>query len=201
MRCHATTALLFLLPLLGTSCATDRQFAPRENGNGFGPTGRPSAVYALAPPGHGEVRVWSDGAERVGEGTATATMLYLGFELENTGTEAISLDPTDLQVADVVGEDGAALPVPTLQSGATTTAAPATTARGDFMFQVPGEVMPRSIMSFHVRWRVQAGTDGFAQSTPFQTFYPNSIDRFYDPWPWWGFGVGSCWGGGGHCHH
>lgn len=197
MRCHPTTALLLLLPLLGTSCATDRQFAPRENGNGFSPTGRPAAVYALAAPGNGEVRIWSDGAERTDQGSAEVTMLHLGFELENTGTEPISLDPTDLQIADVVGEDGAALPVPTLQSGTTMNAAPASTVRGEFAFQVPGDVMPRSITAFHVRWRVRAGADGFAQSTPFQAFYPNSIDRYYDPWPWWGFGFGVSWH---HCH-
>ena len=197
MRRQPLTALLFLLPLLGTACATNRLFAPRENGNGFGPTGRPAAVYPLAAPGHGEVRVWSDGAERVEQDSHEVTLLYFGFELENTGTEPLSLDPTDLQIADVVGEDGAPLPAPTIRGGATLNAQPATTARGDFAFQVPGDVMPRSIMSFHVRWRVRAGSDGFAQSTPFQTFYPNSIDRYYDPWPWWGFGFGFSWH---HCH-
>ena len=69
-----------LFCLLSAACATDRHFAPRENRNGEGPSGEPAAVYALAPPLQGEVRLWSDGAARTEIDGKDATRVHVGFE-------------------------------------------------------------------------------------------------------------------------
>lgn len=192
MRRHLP--MLLLLPFVA-ACASDRLFAPRENANGVGPTGRPAAVYVLPAPARGEVRVWSDGGERREDGGA-ATRLKLGFEVENTGTEPLELDPAAVRVTEVVVEDapaGAAAPAATLQGPpARLVAQPGTTARADLEFAVEGEVVPRSITGFAVHWSVAGGGGSYAQITPFQTYYPDVDDR-YDPWPWWGFGFGWHW--------
>ena len=60
---------LLCLPLLvlTAGCWQPRYFTPRENLNGSGPDGSPSAVYQVrhdeATATKGEVRVWSSGAK------------------------------------------------------------------------------------------------------------------------------------------
>ncbi len=186
--------LLPLLPILLGACATDRLFAPRENVNGAGPTGRPAAVYPLSPAGNGEVRLWSDGGDRRVDAAAALTVLHVGFELENTGNEPLVLDPVDVRIADLVVDEGVLAGAPPRLLGAPSKVATpnGSTARVDLEFGIDGELMPRAIRGFHVHWRVQVGVDSYAQVTPFQTYYPEDSERV-DPWPWWGFGYGYYW--------
>lgn len=184
--------LLLLLAVL-PACANDRLFAPRENLNGVGPTGRPAAVYAMPAPAAGEVRLWSDGAERRGEGAAQQTVIRVGFELENLGQEPLVLEPTAVQLDDLASDPAATLPSPLLLGAPSpVAAAPGTTARADLEYALVGDVAPRDLVGFRLRWSVRAGDAVLQQVTPFQVFYPEPADT-HDPWPWWGFGYGFSW--------
>jgi hypothetical protein len=193
------------LPLLLCSCATDRLFAPRENVNGTGPSGMPAAVYQLAPPANGEVRVWSEGAECAELDGGDATRLHVGFELENNGSEPLVLESGSVHIEGMATEQGNQ---PALQPriAVRTEAPPGKTARLDLEFAVDPEVMPRTIRGFEVHWRVVAGAEGYSQVTPFQPFIPYYYYDCCGGWPYygygygwgfgWGFGLGYAW----HCH-
>lgn len=184
---HRLTLLLPLLALFQVACATNRLFAPRENGNGSGPTGQPAAVYVLAPPAHGEVRLWCDGCDL---DEAQVPVLRLGFELENTGNEPMALDPAAVRVTGLAIDGGLAATATLTSPPARVEVAPQSTGRVDLVYAVAGDgIAPRAIQDFHVGWQVAAGDQTFSQVTPFQAFYPAYDDR-WDPWPWWGFGFG-----------
>lgn len=191
-------AVLFLL--LATACSSGRMFAPREARNGSGPTGMQAAVYGLPQPFAGEVRVWCDGGRRATpDGGGERTELLLGFEVENTGTAPVRLDPAAVRVAGVVVEGGRAEVVPAEPIPAAVVTAPGETGSLGLCFVVVGDVAPRSIEGFELRWQVEGeGEARYAQVTPFQTWVPEPASRYYwrDPWPWWGFGFGYsgyCW--------
>ena len=185
---------ILLLGCLGAACSTDRHFAPRENLNGVGPTGEPAAVYALAPPLQGEVRLWSDGAGRVTADGVDGTRIHLGFELENTAAVPLVLDPAALQLRSIKGETFNLESLPPMLLDGATTAAPGSTARCDFQFDPGAAVMPQAIAGFEVRWAVQLGDQRCTQVTPFAPYFRYYPAPFWDDW--W------CWDGPGwhHCH-
>lgn len=190
--------LLPLLLPLGTfaalaACGTSRQFAPRENVNGTGPTGWPAAVYPLAAPAAGEVRLWSDGAVRREIDGEQVSRLLLGFELENTGTVPLRLDVEQLHVRELRGA-GQVLPeLQPIQVQGSPAAEPGGVARVDLEFD-PGDVTPRAIDSFQVRWEVSAGEARYAQVTPFLPWFPEPVYWDHPYWGWgWGWGHWHCW--------
>ncbi len=189
--------------LLCAACASSRNFAPRENQNGTGPTGAPAAVYPLPAPMRGDLRLWSDGARRSApDGIPERTELLLGIEIENTGDAPIRVQPEDVVVRAVVGADAAfaaraaeAVAVDGAPQLAAIEATHGATARLGLMFVIDA-AMPRDIQAFEVHWRVSSGDASGAQVTPFVVHVEDLRSLTWrDPWPWWGPGFGY-WGYG-----
>lgn len=200
------------LASLAAGCSGARLFAPRENQNGFGPTGQPAAVYALAvvttageEHARGEVRLWSDGAHATDSNGDDRTTLHAGFELENTGRAPLSLDlsslTADLQLAGAGAGAGDGEPVRGLRPLRTAGAAeagPGTQSRLDVWFEprrADGTLAaPSDVRAFDLRWSIRAGdTVVLQQVTPFAPYVlePSPwYDPWYDPWHSWHFGLG-----------
>lgn len=183
---------VLLLVVLCTACVNQRDFAPRENRNGEGPTGRPAAVYPVgAPPGLGEVRLWSSGARGLEVDGVEVVEIGVGFELENTGAAPLVLDTGSLRCVDVqVGEQSLPELGPVRVEGSATVS-PGSRTRVDVAFRPAGVERARDISAFAVRFRVLAGTEtALEQVTP---FVPYVRDPGYDDdWRWhsyWGFGL------------
>ncbi|HEX5051127.1 MAG TPA: hypothetical protein VFZ65_05110 [Planctomycetota bacterium] len=185
---------LLSLALLG-ACANPRYFAPRENVNGSGPGGYPAAVYPIADgAAMGEVRVWSAGTRAIeveenGE-PREIVELHAGFEVENTGAEALALD-----VAAVTCEDLqiGALRIESLSPVSTVgqaRAEPGKTVRLEAFFRPGPAERPRDVASFSLRFRVTAGDRPvLVQVTPFEPYAPAYY--WHDDWAW---GYPGCWG-------
>jgi len=182
--------LLLATVFLFAGCSTHRYFTPRENVNGTGPGGYPAAVYPLgAAPATGEVRVWSRGAHLVETEAGEVVELHVGFELENTGSEAVAVDVGALQCTDVWvdGQRLAALPPVRVEGEAE--AAPGGGARLDAWFR-PAAARPRAIDGFSLRFQVRAGDRTLlTQVTPFATYVQS--DRWHDDHMFW---YGGYWG-------
>lgn len=171
-------------------CSTQRYFTPRENVNGTGPGGHPAAVYALGgTPPSGEVRVWSGGAEVVAGDAGDAVELHVAFELENTGSEAITVDAGAVQCTDL-WLDGQRLPAlaPVRLEGQPE-AAPGSSAVLQAWFR-PAAGRPRDIDGFSLRFSVRAGDRVLlTQVVPFVPYFAR--DRWDDDRSFW---YGGYWG-------
>lgn len=177
------------------SCATNREFAPRENSNGTSPTGRPAAVYSLLGPAGtaspGEVRVWSEGAVRGASSensTSETTWIAIAFELENNSDQPIELDVQSMRIAALDTGTGHLEDLTPVETRGETIAVPGRTSRSEFRFSPGDAVMPRDVAGFEVRWLVHIGPASFRQATPFAPFVPD-VPAYWDTWPYWGFGL------------
>ncbi|MCY2955673.1 MAG: hypothetical protein NT107_01405 [Planctomycetota bacterium] len=190
LRPAAVMTLWLPFFLLG-SCTFNQYFAPRENRNGEGPSGAPAAVYPLAIPMQGEVRLWSDGAIHEVVDGKPVTYLHIGFELENTGAEPLRLIAAKLSLE--VAADPmlpSMLPrfdlVPAISVGEQE-AKPGRTARCQFQFDLGADRLPRTVPSCTVRFTAQQGEHVVSQVTPFRAFEPpRPVVFFGDSWPCWG---------------
>jgi len=181
-----------LLPMLSVfaACSTQRYFTPRENVNGTGPGGHPAAVYALGAPSQGEVRVWSAGADYVADADDDLVELHLGFELENTGTEPMAIDPGALQCTDLWIDGQRSGPIEPVRVAGQAEAPPGGSAALDVWFR-PAAPRARAIDGFTLRFRVLAGERVvLQQAVPFQPFV--AADRWRDDRFFW-YG-GGYWG-------
>jgi len=207
-RAFACAAFAFV----AAGCAGARLFAPRENQNGFGPTGQPSATYPIAvvgdqgeERGRGDVRLWSDGAHATDAEGDDQTTLHVGFELENTGSVPLAIDvaaiAVEARLRDGDGDETVRGLRPVRTAGGAE-AAPGTTSRLDLWFEPrrrDGELAePSDVRAFELRWAVLAGgTVVLQQVTPFSPYVMEPspwYDPWYDPWHSWHFG------GCGHWH-
>ena len=164
--------LVVPLLLLSAGCWSPRYFTPRENLNGTGPDGNPSAVYAVrdgdSERGEGEVRLWSGGAKaHYDDDDREVVDLHVGFELENTGDAPLEIDVASVQVEELfLGGHLQAHLEPRKVTGSGQ-AAPGQTARVDIVFR-PNTTYPSQIDSFSVRFAVRDGEgQRVGQVTPF----------------------------------
>ena len=186
---HRREALVLLWLASAGACVSHRNFSPRENQNGAGPTGRPAAVYTIAQgDARGEVRLWSAGADVVDADGASMLELHLGFELENTGQQVLQLAVETLQCEEVVVSEQKRPPCAPVRVVGAPAAAPGTTGRFEAWFR-PGPGGPRDLESFAVRFRVD-GPQGevLQQVVPFVPYVPGG-SRYDDPW-YWRSGIG-----------
>lgn len=208
-----TVALVLLL--LGSACQSTRYFAPRENANGTSPSGETAAVY---PVTGGEVRVWSRGARWADAGGIAGdhvpdeqAEVHVGFEIENTGQELLTLDLASLQLEDLWEGERHQSAVHAQATVGVPTAEPGATARLEAVFWPVGGGHPRDIDGFSVRFAVLSGKEtALTQVTPFapamrqrwrdDRWYDDSFYYGYRPyglWGPWGFGFHSSIG---WCH-
>lgn len=174
-----------VLLLLATGCANYRSFAPRENQNGSGPDGSPAAVYPVGVPQVGELRVWSSGTRMVEDGDADVVELRVGFELENTGSDVLTIDPASVQCERLRVRDHELANVAPARVEGTTEARPGSSARYAVAFRPEGAEGARDVEDFALRFRVLAnGNPVLVQVTPFGPYIPD--DRWRDDRWYWG---------------
>lgn len=191
---------LLCLPLLvlTAGCWQPRYFTPRENLNGTGPDGNPSAVYQirhdLATETRGEVRVWSSGAKAYfADDDAEVVDLHVGFEVENTGEAPLELEVDSVGLEEVFVDGYLKDPLTPVKVKGSGQAAPGLTTRLDLVFRPPTSY-PRDIDSFSVRFVVRdADGNRVGQLTP---FVPDVLNvRGSARGVGWGYGWGYGWGG------
>ncbi len=165
---------LLCLPLLALTagCWQPRYFIPRENLNGTGPDGSPSAVYQIrhdeATVTLGEIRVWSSGAKAYfTDNDVEVVDLHIGFEIENTGKEPLELEVGSLGLEEVFVDGYLKDSLIPLKVKGASTAAPGLTTRVDLVFRPP-TTFPRDVDSFSVRFVVRDSQGNrVGQLTPF----------------------------------
>jgi hypothetical protein len=200
--------LVVSLSLLSAGCWSPRYFTPRENLNGTGPDGHPSAVYAVragdtAPgdtaPGQGEVRLWSGGAKvHYDEDDREVVDLHVGFELENTSDAPLEIDIESLHVAELYLDGRLQGDLTRHSVTGNGQAAPGQTARVDVVFR-PAASYPSEVDSFSVRFAVRDGQDQWVeQVTPFVPGRPwRSRLTAHSPLGFSRYGWGGLYGGYG----
>ena len=189
-----------LLSLFAAGCANHRYFAPRENANGTGPDGHPAAVYAMPPPVQGDVRVWSQGTRMAEDDGVEEVELRVGFEIENTGTAVLAIEPGSIQCDEVEYTEGTLTAVRPVATEGVQDAQPGDSTRFDVVFRLPDVRGPRDVDGFTLRFRVTAaGQPLLTQVTP---FVPYVIENRHGDWygghGWYwgssfGFGFASHW--------
>jgi len=198
--------LLCLSLLLTAGCWQPRYFTPRENLNGTGPDGNPSAVYQIRHDEEaqtkGEIRIWSGGAKaRFDDSDEEVVDLHVGFEIENTGKQPLELEIDSLGLEEVFVDGYLKDPLAPFEIDGSGAAAPGLTTRIDLVFRPP-TTYPRDVDSFSLRFVVRdADGNQVGQITP---FVPVVAQRssVNDGWAWgpglgWGGFYGSYYGGYG----
>ncbi|MFH0899919.1 MAG: hypothetical protein V2A73_04745 [Pseudomonadota bacterium] len=196
--------LTAILGMVGGCAAGQGFFRPTERVVAEGPQGEPAASYELRGR-EGEiaqVNVWSEGAYRSRLDGGEATVVRLGLEVQNVGTEPIELRGEDLLLEQVRVDGGIGdarlLSLRPSDRGGTTI--PSEDVRSfDLYFAVPRAVDPDDLTSFRLRWTLEAGGRRYVQFTPFVQdkvrdvyayAYPNPIPLYpytpifgyYDPY-------------------
>ncbi len=183
-RLWSTCLVIVALP----SCAIDHvAFRPREHVDAESPRGFPAASYALADDAgrKSEVRIWSAGVDRDGDGA----IVRVGFEIENRFDEPVEISIPDTRVVDVDVSGGANAVVDTrpMIDGEPAAAADAVQVV-ELSFPLPSGIEPDDVRSFAVRWSVRGAVD-FAEHTAFRrepSRYPDMYwhGGFYRGWAW-----------------
>jgi hypothetical protein len=188
---RAATRLLQIVLLLGAfECAGQRAFRPTERVTARSLSGELAAEYELrtAAGEHvGEVKVWSAGTR--GERGEDATVLHVGFEIENAGTTVLHLDPKGvfLDGLAMLGEVSGRI-APTRFEG-DGRVPPGGVGQLDVYF-VLSRIDPTDVDGFQVRWSVESGTFRRTERTP---FIPSQLPRRDYPPYWYGPYYGPYW--------
>ncbi|MFT4511832.1 MAG: hypothetical protein ACI89X_001038 [Planctomycetota bacterium] len=173
--------LVVPLLLLSAGCWQPRYFIPRENLNGTGPDGNPSAVYAVdggegaQKQRQGEIRLWSKGAKaHFTDEDEEVVDLHIGFELENTSDAPLGLDVSVVRLEELFVDGYLQDYLEPHEVTGEVIAAPGSTARVNMVFR-PATTYPAEIDSFSVRFAVRAAKGQLVgQVTP---FVPGSVWR------------------------
>lgn len=193
-------SLLLLAACVPLGCATQPElFRPGERTNATSPEGFLAADYPIEDETGrvGEVKVWSDGAER----RDGVTVIHVAFEIENYSDEPLTFEDGALQLDSATLDDGILRGLaPAVIEGARTIA-PGSAANVGALFVLPDDVRPQDVDAFRVHWRV-GGAAQLAQITPFfeeeqqrLTAGPYYWDSpffdpfFYEPFYWSTFGT------------
>lgn len=192
-------SLLLLVACLTLGCVTQPEtFRPGEQAYATSPEGFLAATYDVTDERGfvGEVKVWSDGAERQNG----VTVIHVAFEIENFANEPLHFDEDALMLDSATLDRGIVRGLaPSLIEG-TRTIGPRSAGSLDALFVLPEGVMPQQIDAFRVHWRV-SGAATLAQITPFfeeeemrmaaGPYYwdsPFFDPFFYEPFYWSRFG-------------
>lgn len=193
-------SLLLFAACLSLGCATQPEmFRPGERVNATSPEGFLAAEYPIEDERGpiGEVKVWSDGAER----RDGVTVIHVAFEIENFSDEPLLFDEGALALDSATLDRGIVRGVaPAVVEGARSIA-PQSAANVGALFVMPEGVRPQEVDAFRVHWRV-SGAAELAQITPFfeeeeqrmaaGPYYwdsPFFDPFFYEPFYWSTFGV------------
>jgi hypothetical protein len=184
-------ALLWTMASLG--CAEQQAFRPTERVTARSASGQLAAEYELeAPTGEdvGEVKVWSSGARDDDE--SDATLVHVGFEVENEASGPMTIDPKKVYLDSVSYDDTTVRKVAPARTGGDHVVPPGSASQINVYFLLRG-VDPTDITGFRVRWTVASGPHRVSEYTPFikartigaPYYYPPYYDPFYYPGPYY----------------
>ena len=190
-RPPSLTRLAFFTALLACAlcigCVSSRAFVPGEHVTGVSPDGeRLAAEYALLEDGEalGDVKVWSDGAERDG----SRTVVRVAFELTNQSHQPLRFDAPSLFLEELPAK-GKASGRERASGLAGDVLVPAGESRQlAATFTLPSGVWPSDVPGYRVGWTV-LGSKNHSRKTPF--VYVRG-PRELDPWgpvygPYYGY--------------
>lgn len=160
---------------VGTGCVSSRAFVPGERVTALSPHGNHlAAEYAVSDASHAvaEVKVWSRGAVRDGDGTT----IRVGFQVDNMGAAAVRLEPDQLYLDDVELEEGELGRIRPSSTDGDTLVPPGEEREVEVTFALPDDVWPGDVLNYRVVWRLRNG-GSYLQKTPFL----RAPRREYDP--------------------
>jgi hypothetical protein len=179
------TLLLVLAGAGITACgSTTENFLPSERATSRSPEGYTAAEYQIQGEtgSLGEVKVWSRGAYRSEVDGAPRTVLHVGFDIDNSSDEPLTLDSgrisldyaslndktlVNLQPDRVVGQ--AAVPAHASHSV-------------QAFFVLPHGFSPQNLDAFRVQWAISNGEITYSQRTPFlEVQEPMYAGYYYSP--------------------
>jgi hypothetical protein len=168
-------------------CISSRAFVPAEHVTGFSPNGEQlAAEYALLEEGEtlGDVKVWSDGAERDG----SQTTVRVAFELTNQSHEPLRFDAQGLFLEELPEKGKAAGRERASRLDGDTLVPAGESRQLAATFTLPSGVWPSDVPGYRVGWTVLA-SKSHSRKTPFM--YMRGA-RDPDPWgpaygPYYGY--------------
>jgi hypothetical protein len=188
--------------VLSVACAGGQPFMPTERLTAFSPQGYLAAEYDLHRQREhlGQVRVWSNGAERIRFRGQRRALVHIGFEIQNESDRVLVLDQERL-LLDSATVDGTVFEnIEVAQIQGDLVIPPGGERRVDLYFAMIPGVYPTDIRAFRLRWGLRDDGVVYAQRTPFvqepvrtRGYY---YSPFYDP-----FYYGGWWGPGGMYMH
>jgi hypothetical protein len=160
---------------------------PTEHVTAFSPGGgHYAAEYPIEEGGSavGDVKVWSEGAERDGSDSEPHTQVHVGFELDNQGDTPLRFDAKQLYLEEMPKEGTPAGRVSPESITGDTLVPPGQTRQIDANFALPASVWPSDVPGYRVAWRV-IGSRSHSRKTPFlRTLDARPIDPWY---PYYGY--------------
>jgi hypothetical protein len=174
---HGLCAALLVL----SGCVSSRSFMPAEHVTAFSPGGTHyAAEYPIVEGGTtvGDVKVWSQGAERDASDAEPHTTIRVGFEVANHDGETLRFDLERLHLEEMPKEGSPPGRVPAASVDGDPIVPSGQTRQIDVTFALPSSVWPSDVPGYRVAWSV-AGTKVHSRKTPFL----RSVDtRPLDPW-------------------
>jgi len=193
-------ALVILLAVLSTACASeDYAYFPTENATAS-LRGSPAADYAIPPAAPaGDVRIASYGiaALQSSDGSSEIKALHLRLSIADNSASPWTLDTRDQRV-DLDGRGASAPAFASADQPGTpppiVTVAPGGRRTVDLFFALPKDLWnAESLPAFDAIWRVSTGTQVVVERTPFERIALEEpaygYDYAYDyPGPFWPYG-------------
>lgn len=177
---------LVLWASLALGCASGRAFVPAEHVTALGPSRQPAAEYTIREDNRlvAEVKVWSRGATRNSsdsEDDDDATVVRVGFEIQNHTDSVVRLDTKELFLSDVKLDDEVVARVPLLHVSGSPEVRAGEERELIAVFRLPGGVWPGDVVGYRVAWTLANG-GRYRQVTP---FLAAEVRRYYDDWPYY----------------
>ncbi|MBL9023130.1 MAG: hypothetical protein JNL21_13100 [Myxococcales bacterium] len=170
---------------MAPACASYQPFHPSENATGESPEGESAADYELrAEDGtvFGERRVWSEGAAETEVDGRDATVINVGFLLENETDSPIRVPANALSLQLNTEQGTSYRGVRPVRDPGSMTIPPRDRRRVEVTFELSPDLEPDDITNFRVSWKVDHEDGSFAEVTSFQQTRPAYIPATYDYW-------------------
>jgi hypothetical protein len=170
--------------LAGVGCASGRAFVPAEHVTALGPSRQLAAEYTVREDDRlvAEVKLWSHGATRnAGEEDDDATVVQVGFEIQNHTDGVVRLDTKELSLDDVKLGDQVLPRVPLLRVSGSPEVPAGEDRELTAVFRLPGSVWPTEVLGYRVAWTLTNG-GRYQQKTPFLAAAPR---YYYNDWPYY----------------
>jgi hypothetical protein len=171
MRAHTSRFLLAFTAAAAGCGSSPKEAKPTPGSTGAPAQGEPAAAYEVQDQTGriAEAHIWSGGVVR--SAPAAETMLTLGVEVKNTGTQPLELDASLLGV-EVFGANGAETPGQLRgmnpDGPGARTIAPGFTREYDISFVLAQGLAPEDVNGFRVRWGLlQPDQKRYVQYTQF----------------------------------